>query len=133
MEIKSRPKANIHEFQRSIELAGLLEIEYNLVEHIRYIGTFTQPYLIQALRIPSKPPVLSILCNACRKIGAQMPEHFSQVRQWSQEVSVDGVRWDGDLICSVTFNIDGDRLTPESGTTQFHNFAVHRELFIGFE
>ena len=62
-----------------------------------------------------------------------MPEHFEAVREWSKAVSEEGVRWDGDLICSTALNIDGDRLTPESGTTQYHTFAVHKELFKGFD
>ena len=60
-----------------------------------------------------------------------MPDHFLAVRTWSEAISEHGVRWDGDLICSTALNIDGIRLTPESGTTQYHTFAVHKELFRG--
>ena len=62
-----------------------------------------------------------------------MPEHFEAVREWSKTVSQDGVRWDGDLVCSIAWNIDGERLTPESGTTQYHVFSVHKELFQGLD
>ena len=62
-----------------------------------------------------------------------MPEHFEAVREWSKTVSQDGVRWDGDLVCSTAWNIDGERLTPESGTTQYHTFCVHKELFQGLD
>ena len=48
----------------------------------------------EALKINSRPPMLSLLCEACRKIGNQIPEHFLRVRHWSEIVSVDGVRWD---------------------------------------
>ena len=133
MSFNKRPIINVEEFECSINSAELSEIELEIIEFIRFVGTFTQPILVQSLKLNSKPPPLSILCEACRKIGLYMPIHFEKVRVWSKEVSVDGVRWDGDLICSTTFNIDGKRLTPEEGTTQFHNFAVHPELFIGFD
>tara|TARA_Y100001968_G_scaffold314717_1_gene340442 strand:+ start:947 stop:1297 length:351 start_codon:yes stop_codon:yes gene_type:complete len=116
-----------------MNLAELTEIEFEIIEYIRFVGTFTQPSLVQSLKLSSKPPALSILCESCRKIGLLIPNHFIKVREWSKEVSLDDVRWDGDLICSTTFNIDGIRLTPESGTTQYHNFAVHPELFKGLD
>ena len=43
------------------------------------------------------------------------------------------IKWDGDLICSYVMNIDGEKLCPENGTSQFHTFAVHKELFQGLE
>ena len=130
---KIRPRINVEEFDSAMNLAELTEIEFEIIEYIRFVGTFTQPSLVQSLKLSSKPPALSILCESCRKIGLLIPNHFIKVREWSKEVSLDGVRWDGDLICSTTFNIDGIRLTPESGTTQYHNFAVHPELFKGLD
>ena len=102
-----------------------------IIEHIRFIGVFNQVTLNTALRLSSKPPVLSTLCEICRKIGGHMPEHFASVRAWSKVNSEYGVHWDGNLICSTAWNSDGERLTPESGTTQYHTFSVHKELFQG--
>ncbi len=132
MKNPQRPRIDVNEFDRAMENVELEKVEFQIIDYIRFIGVFSQPILKQALNLESKPPALSILCVACRKIGAYMPDHFEKVRDWSKLVSIDGVRWDGDLICSTTLNIDGQRLTPEAGTSQFHNFAVHRELFVGF-
>ena len=131
MALIARPKISSQSLDNAISMALLTEIEMDIIEYIRFIGTFNQPIVVQALKISSRPPMLSILCESCRKIGNQIPDHFSRVRDWSERVSVDGVRWDGDLICSSTFNIDGIRLAPEFNTTQFHNFAVHPEFFTG--
>ena len=131
MNLIQRPLANTHEFEKALEKADLLKIEYEIIDYIRYIGLFNQPILVKDLNLETKPPVLSRICLACRKIGEHMPSHFKLVRDWSESISVDGVRWDGDLICSTIFNVDGERLTPESKTAQFHNFSVHKELFKG--
>ena len=131
MALIERPKISSESLDDAISKASLSEIEMDIIEYIRFTGTFTQPLVVQALKIGSRPPMLSILCESCRKIGNQIPDHFLKVRDWSELVSVDGVRWDGDLICSSTFNIDGIRLSPEFRTTQFHNFAVHPEFFTG--
>ncbi len=128
-----RPITPLKEFERALSLAQLSESEQELIEYIRYTGIFTQPSLVKELRLNSKPPVLSILCEICRKIGAHMPEHFELVREWSKLISEHGVRWDGELICSNALNIDGEPLTPESGTAPFDTFAVHKELFQGFD
>ncbi len=130
-KIFRRPVANVELFEGALELADLSTSQQELIDYIRFIGTFTQPILNRELGLTNKPPALSILCDACRKIGMHMPEHFSQVRSWSVKTSQDGVQWDGDLVCSITWNIDGTRLCPEEGTAQFHNFAVHPELFNG--
>ncbi len=127
----SRPIIALEVFERAIEEAELTNGEKELIDYIRYIGTFNQVILTQALKLRSKPPVLSVLCIACRKIGNRMPEHFVTVREWSKNVSSDNVHWDGDLICSAAWNIDGQRLSPECGTSQYHTFAVHKELFQG--
>ena len=129
----SRPITPLDAFEKALESARLTQSEKELIEYIRFVGTFTQVSLTKSLRLNSKPPILSILCEICRKLGDQMPEHFQAVREWSKTVSQDGVRWDGDLICSTAWNIDGERLTPESGTTQYHTFCVHKELFQGLD
>ncbi len=133
MESISRPITNLEEFENALKKADLEDVDRELIDYIRFIGTFTQPILTKDLNIKAKPPILSRLCEACRKIGEYMPEHFELVREWSKQVSNEGVRWDGDLICSSAFNIDGERLAPEAKTALFHNFAVHRELFKGFD
>ncbi len=133
MKKASRPITPLDSFEQALESAKLTQSEKELIEYIRFVGTFTQVSLTKSLRLKSKPPALSILCEICRKLGEQMPEHFEAVREWSKAVSEDGVRWDGDLICSTAWNIDGERLTPESGTTQYHTFSVHKELFQGLD
>lgn len=128
-----RPITPLVEFEEAFEKADLNDSERKIIDYIRYIGCFTQPSLVKELKLNSKPPALSILCNICREIGLYMPEHFSAVREWSKNVSVHNVRWDGDLVCSVAYDIDGNQLTPEFGTVQFHTFVVHKELFQGLE
>ncbi len=128
-----RPITPVKLFDKAYEEAMLSDIEIELIDFIRFAGTFTQVSVKQSLRLDSKTPVLSILCKACRKIGAKMPQHFEAVRLWSRSVSEDDVRWDGDLICSIACTIDGERLAPESGTAHYHTFVVHKELFQGFE
>ncbi len=128
-----RPLLDVFQFEDALAKSNLNDIEISIISYIRYVGTFTQPTLTQALKLDSKPPALSLLCASCRKIGEHIPEHFEKVRVWSEKNSFDGVRWDGDLICSTTWNVDGERLVPEVGTTQFHNFAVHKELFQGLD
>ena len=128
-----RPRINLEEFEQAFDKAILSESERKIIDYIRYIGTFTQPLLQKSLKLSSKPPVLSIMCNTCRKIGEQMPEHFEAVRKWSKDVSEHNVRWDGDLICSVAWTIDGEPLIPEHGNAQYHTFVVHKELFQGLE
>ena len=132
-KIRPRPKTPLEDFEKALENAGLNQNEKELIDYIRYVGTFTQVSLTQSLKLKTRPPALSVLCEICRKLGKHMPKHFAAVREWSQEVSEDGVRWDGDLVCSTAWNIDGERLTPESGTTQYHTFVVHKELFQGLD
>ncbi len=128
-----RPITSLEDFEKALKLSHLSPKEEEIINHIRFIGVFNQVSLAKDLRIGAKPPVLSILCESCRKIGHEMPEHFAAIRKWSKEVSEYGVRWDGNLICSTAWNIDGERLSPESGTTQYHTFAVHKELFQGLD
>ena len=126
-----RPITPIDLFDEALVKAEMTIIEEQIIEYIRFIGVFNQVTLAQALKLDSKPPVLSILCVVCRKIGEHMPDHFEAVRKWSQNDSEYGVRWDGNLVCSTAWNSDGERLIPESGTTQYHTFVVHKELFQG--
>ena len=131
--IKPRPFTPIRVFEKAFQISELTEGEKDLIQHIRHIGIFNQVSLTQDLRLSSKPPPLSVLCGACRKLGGNMPKHFAAVRAWSKEVSEHGVHWDGDLICSLAWNVDGERLTPETGTTPYHTFVVHKELFQGLD
>ncbi|WP_049750885.1 hypothetical protein [Prochlorococcus marinus] len=128
-----RPITPLKEFIKAMELAGLSDKEYELIDYIRYTGVFSQPMIVKDLRMSSKPPALSIICEVCRKIGEYMPDHFKAVRQWSQSISEHNVKWDGDLICSATRNIDGTPLSPESRTALYDYLAVHKELFTGFD
>ena len=129
--IQPRPITPLITFEKALGSANLSEEEQELIDYIRYVGTFNQLSLAQSLRLNSKPPVLSKICLICRKIGGQMPEHFTNVIEWSKAVSDDGVHWEGDLICSNAWNIDGERLSPEAGTTLYHTFVIHKELFQG--
>ena len=133
MQIHLRPILSVEKFEHAMESARLTERDQDVIEYIRYTGVFSQPSIVRDLRIKSKPPVLTIVCEICRKIGVHVPEHFKAIRQWSQSISEHDVHWDGDLICSTAWNIDGERLTPESGTTQYHTFSVHKELFQGLD
>ena len=62
-------------FEKAFEIANLTKSEKELIEYIRYIGTFNQVSLTTELRLKSKPPVLSVLCEICRKIGDHIPDH----------------------------------------------------------
>ena len=130
---KLRPITSVDEFEEACKSANLNSNEQKIIDHIRYVGVFTQPSLTKDLRLDSKPPVLSVLCEICRKIGEYMPEHFSSVRYWSKEINEHKVKWDGELICSLAWNKDGERLSPENGTCLYHTFAVHKELFQGLD
>ena len=123
-----RPITPVDEFEQACIKAKLNNKEQKIIDHIRYVGVFTQPSLTKDLKLDSKPPILSVLCEICRKIGKNMPEHFSSVRDWSKEINEHKVKWDGDLVCSLAWNKDGERLSPENGTCLYHTFAVHKEL-----
>ncbi len=131
MKLIPRPQIPVKDFEEAIEKANLDQSEQELIDYIRFTGVFTQPSLVKDLRINSKPPVLSVLCSICRKIGNHIPEHFESIRKWSKETSPHGVRWDGDLVCSTARNIEGEPLSPESGTTHFETLVVHKEFFTG--
>ena len=129
----TRPITPIDEFEEALKKADLSEKDYELIEYIRYTSVFTQPSLIKDLKRPSKPPILTNICQISRKVGLLMPEHFKKVIDWSIQVSEHNTRWDGHLICAEAFNIDQIPLTPGSGTSLFDVLVVHKELFIGFD
>ena len=128
-----RPITPVEEFEEACRKAKLNNKEQRIIDYIRYVGVFTQPSLTKELKLQSKPPILSVLCEICRKIGKFMPEHFSEVRIWSESINEHKVKWDGDLICSIAWDKDGERLSPENGTCLYHTFAVHKELFQGLD
>ena len=128
-----RPITPVEEFEQALINANLTEKDYELIEYIRYTSVFTQPSLIKDLKRPSKPPILTNICEISRKIGLLMPEHFKNVIDWSIQISEHNTRWDGHLICAEAFNIDQIALTPASGTSLYDVLVVHKELFIGFD
>ena len=128
-----RPICPKEKFDKACLKANLTIEEQRLIDFIRFKGIFNQPLVTKELSIKSKPPVLSIICEICRKIGAEMPDHFNKVREWSRNKSKYKIKWDGNLICSEIYNIDGEELSPENRTAQFHTYAVHKELFQGLE
>ena len=128
-----RPITPVEEFEQALINANLTEKDYELIEYIRYTSVFTQPSLIKDLKRPSKPPILTNICEISRKIGLLMPEHFKNVTDWSIQISDHNTRWDGHLICAEAFNVDQIALTPASGTSLYDVLVVHKELFIGFD
>ena len=131
--ILDRPITPIEEFERALSKAALSKEESELIDYIRYTSVFTQPSLIKDLKRPSKPPLLSVLCQICRKIGSEMPDHFNKVIDWSIEISDHNTKWDAHLICAEAFNVDKIPLSPINGTTLFDVLVVHKELFLGFD
>jgi len=128
-----RPITPLDQFENALKEANLSEKDYELIEYIRYTSVFTQPSLIKDLKRPSKPPILTNICEISRKIGSFMPEHFKKVIEWSIQTSEHNTRWDGHLLCAEAFNVDQIALTPAAGTSLFDVLVVHKELFIGFD
>jgi len=128
-----RPITPIKEFERALDKAGLTNEEHELIDYIRYTSVFTQPSLVKDLRRSSKPPLLTVLCQICRKVGSEMPDHFKKVTDWSIKISEHNTRWDAHLICAEAFNIDKIPLSPTNGTCLFDVLVVHKELFLGFD
>ena len=128
-----RPITPLDEFEKALKEANLSDKDYELIEYIRYTSVFTQPSLIKDLKRPSKPPILTKICEISRKIGFFMPEHFEKVIDWSIQISEHNTRWDGHLLCAEAFNVDQIALTPAAGTSLFDVLVVHKELFIGFD
>ena len=126
-----RPRLDLETFELALNYAGLDSCELEIIEHIRYIGIFDELSLRKSLALPSKPPALYRLNKACQKIAAQLPEQAQQLMEWSAAQSPDQISWTGNLVCSIGFNADGERLEPESGTVLYHTFVVHKELFNG--
>ena len=126
-----RPRLDLETFELALNNAGLDPCELEIIEHIRYIGIFDELSLRKSLALPSKPPALYRLNKACQKIAAQLPEQAHQLMEWSAAQSPDQISWTGNLVCSIGFNADGERLEPESGTVLYHTFIVHKELFNG--
>ena len=92
---------------------------------------FHELSLRKSLALPAKPPALYRLNKACEKIASRLPEQAQQMMNWSASQSPDQISWGGNLVCSIGFNADGERLEPESGTVLYHTFVVHKELFNG--
>ena len=128
-----RPITPLDEFEKALKEANLSDKDYELIEYIRYTSVFTQPSLIKDLKRPSKPPILTNICEISRKIGFFMPDHFERVIDWSIQISEHNTRWDGHLLCAEAFNVDQIALTPAAGTCLFDVLVVHKELFMGFE
>ncbi len=128
-----RPITPLDEFEKALNEANLSDKDYELIEYIRYTSVFTQPSLIKDLKRPSKPPILTNICEISRKIGSFMPEHFEKVIDWSIQISEHNTRWDGHLLCAEAFSVDQIALTPAAGTSLFDVLVVHKELFMGFD
>ena len=126
-----RPLLDIEVFELALNDARLDPFELEIIEHIRYIGVFDELSLRKSLALPTKPPALYRLNKACEKIASRLPEQAQQMMNWSASQSPDQISWGGNLVCSIGFNADGERLEPESGTVLYHTFVVHKELFNG--
>ncbi len=128
-----RPITPVKEFEEALKKANLSDKDYELIEYIRYTSVFSQPSLTKDLKRPSKPPILTNICQICRNIGSFMPEHFQKVIDWSIKTNEHNTRWDGHLICAEAFTVDDVPLSPTSRTSLFDILVVHKELFIGFD
>ena len=127
-----RPKLDKSQFKIAVENADLTELEADILEYIRYNGIFDELSLRKALSLPSKPPALYRLNKICEKIAIHLPAVSNELFGWSKQQNPDNIAWKGNLVCSIGFNCDGDRLEPESGTVLYHTFIIHKELFNGF-
>ena len=126
-----RPRLDVDAFELALNQAELEPSELEIIDHIRYMGIFDELSLRKALALPSKPPALYRLNKACEKIAVYLPEQSQALLNWSARQSPDQISWSGNLVCSIGFNVDGERLEPESGTVLYHTFIVHKELFTG--
>ena len=132
-KIIQRPITPVEEFEIALNKAELSEKDFELINYIRYTAVFTQPSLVKDLKRPSKPPILTNLCEICRKIGSEMPKHFERVIDWSIKTSEHNTRWDGHLICAEALNVDNIPISSSHGTSLYDVLVVHRELFQGFD
>ena len=128
-----RPKIDVAKFNQALASSLLSEEEESIIDYIRYTGVFDELKMRKDLMLPSKPPALWLLAQACEKIGEKIPELFSKIKSWSKSRSEDAIAWDGNLVCCIVYNCDGIEISPTSGTTLYHTFAVHRELFSGLD
>ena len=129
----SRPITPLEEFEKALDKADLTNEDYELIDYIRYTSVFTQPSLVKDLKRSSKPPLLTVLCQICRKIGSEMPDHFKKVTDWSIQISDHDTRWDAHLICAEALNVEKIPLSPTYKTSLFDVLVVHKELFLGFD
>ena len=127
-----RPVTPLEEFEIALNKAELSDKDYELIDYIRYTSVFTQPSLVKDLKRPSKPPLLTNLCQICRKIGSEMPDHFKKVIDWSIQISDHNTKWDSHLICAEALNVDKIPISPSYETSLFDVLVVHKELFLGF-
>ena len=127
----TRPILDVAKFNQALSSSLLSEEEESIIDYIRYTGVFDELKIRKDLSLPSKPPALWLLAQACEKIGEKIPEHFSKIKSWSKSRSEDAIAWDGNLVCCIVYNCDGIEISPTSGTALYHTFAVHRELFLG--
>ena len=67
--MKPRPVTPLEAFEKALERAEISKSEKELIEYIRYVGTFTQVSLTQSLRLKPKPPVLSIISDLLKSIN----------------------------------------------------------------
>ena len=130
---KTRPKLDVAKFNQALASSLLSEEEESIIDYIRYTGVFDELKIRKDLSLPSKPPALWRLAQACEKIGEKIPEHFSKIKSWSKSRSEDAIAWDGNLVCCIVYNCDGIEVSPTSGTALYHTFVVHRELFLGLD
>ena len=120
--------------QKKLKTILILIIKISLNIKNNYICTKKIEFsLIKDLKRPSKPPILTNLCQICRKNGSEMPEHFKKVIDWSIQISENNTRWDGHLICAEALNVDNIPISPSHGTSLFDVLVVHKELFLGFD
>ena len=128
-----RPLIEVSRFNMALAEALLTNEEESIIDYIRYTGVFDELKMRKDLSLPSKPPALWLLAQACEKIGEKIPEHFSKIKSWSKSRSEDAIAWDGNLVCCIVYSCDGIEISPTSGTALYHTFAVHRELFLGLD
>ena len=129
----TRPILEVAKFNQALASSFLTEEEESIIDYIRYTGVFDELKMRKDLSLPSKPPALWLLAKACEKIGKTITEQFSKIKSWSKSISEDAIAWDGNLVCCIVYNCDGIEISPTSGTTLYHTFAVHRELFSGLD
>ena len=129
----TRPILEVAKFNQALASSLLSDVEESIIDYIRYTGVFDELKMRKDLSLPSKPPALWLLAQACEKVGEKIPKHFSKIKSWSKSRSEDAIAWDGNLVCCIVYNCDGIEISPTSGTALYHTFAVHRELFLGLD